>query len=497
MSPAATATPTAPATAAPKRVVWIKPQPGFQTRTLSCSADILINGGGAGPGKTFALLLEATRHHKNKNFTATIFRRTVPEITKQGGLWDEAYGMYPHLGAVPNQQSMRWEFPSGASVQFGSMQHEKDKYNYDGSQICLIGFDQLEHFTEGLFWYMWARNRSTCGVRPYIRATCNPVPADDPIGGWLHKLISWWINPETGKIIPERDGVIRWFLRENEVIEWGDSKAELLAKFPHAKPDHVLSFTFIEGKLEENVILSEKDPSYEAKLRALPKVERERLLHRNWNARPTAGNVFNRAWFKLIGALPTTLTYVRYWDKAGTQDGGAYTAGVKIGRDESTGLFYVAHAVRGQWSALQREQVIKNQAQLDGADCTQWIEQEPGSGGKESAQNTVLNLAGFSVHLDRVTGDKLLRAGPFAAQVEAGNVYVLLDEWTEAYIDELHNFDPNAGGYKDQVDASSGAFNKLALNPLFQIAGGGAVNQQPLIERNGQRIDPEVLSMLL
>jgi len=211
------------------------------------------------------------------------------------------------LKADANQQSMKWEFPSGASVQFGAMQFEKDKYNYDGSQICLIGFDQLEHFTEGQFWYLWARNRSTCGVRPYIRATCNPVPADDPTGGWLHKLIQWWIDPETGKIIPERDGQLRWFIRENEQLEWADSKAELIARFPHAKAEEILSFTFIEGQLSENAILMELDPSYVAKLRALPKVDRERLLHHNWNARPTSGNVFNRAWFEIVQALPREL----------------------------------------------------------------------------------------------------------------------------------------------------------------------------------------------
>src|SRR3990172_7825739 len=174
MSPTATvARPksSATATATKPTVGTIKPQKGFQERTLACSADILINGGGAGPGKTFALLLENLRHYRNPQFTATTFRRTVPEITKQGGLWDESYHLYPHLGATANQNSLKWEFPGGASVQFGSLQHEKDKFNYDGSQICLIGFDQLEHFTEGQFWYLWARNRSTCGVRPYIPAT--------------------------------------------------------------------------------------------------------------------------------------------------------------------------------------------------------------------------------------------------------------------------------------------------------------------------------------
>src|SRR5262245_41212120 len=106
-----------------KTDLTIKPQPGFQERTLECDADILINGGGAGPGKTFALLMEGVRHHKVKKFTCTIFRRTFPEITKQGGLQDESYQFYPHLKGSYNQQEHRWTFPSGASVQFGSLQH--------------------------------------------------------------------------------------------------------------------------------------------------------------------------------------------------------------------------------------------------------------------------------------------------------------------------------------------------------------------------------------
>ena len=486
---------SAQAQASSKTVLDIRAQPGFQERTLACSADILINGGGAGPGKTFALLLEAMRHYRNRRFGATIFRRTSPEITKQGGLWDESWELYPHLKASPNQNELAWEFPSGARVQFAHMQHEKDKHNYAGSQIPLIGFDQLEQFTEGQFWFMWSRNRSVCGVRPYIRATCNPVPDDDPVGGWLHRLIQWWIDPNTGQIIHERDGVLRWFIREDEKIEWANSKDELLARFPGTNPAHILSFTFIEGKLAENTILKEKDPAYEAKLRALPRVERERLLHRNWNARPTAGQVFDRAWFEIVDAVPAQLVTCRYWDKAGTEGAGCYTAGVKMGKDTRTGLIYVLDVIRGQWSAGAREQLIRQMAELDGTDTKVYTEQEPGSGGKESAQNSVINLQGFSAFADPVRGNKLKRAYPMSAYAEAGNVKILRAEWNHDYLNELHGFDPDAGVFKDQVDASSGAFNKLSLHarafvlscagaPLAQQVGAPSVVEQT-IQRQG------------
>ena len=241
--------------AAPARErIELRPQPGPQEQFLASSADITIAGGAAGVGKTWGLLAECLRHSDNGGFGAVIFRRESPQITNQGGLWDESAEMYPHFSALPNQVSLSWRFPSGAKVRFSHMQYPKDRFNWDGSQIPLIGFDQLEHFEEIQFWYMLARNRSLCGVRPYIRATCNPIPDDDPIGGWLHRLISWWLDDETGYPITTRSGVVRWFVRINEELHWADSPQALRRRFP-ATPAAKLkpkSLTFIPGKLSDN-----------------------------------------------------------------------------------------------------------------------------------------------------------------------------------------------------------------------------------------------------
>lgn len=158
---------------------------------------------------------------------------------------------------------------------------------------------------------------------------------------------------------------------------------------------------------------------------------------------------------KIIGS-------VRYWDKAGTDGGGAHTAGVLMHKLQD-GRYCIADVVRGQWSAGRREDTIKHTAQTDGFSVKVWVEQEPGSGGKESAENTVKNLAGYPIYVERVTGSKETRAEPFAAQVEAGNVCILDAPWTKEFIDEGRLF-PN-GKYKDQIDAASGGFNKLALLP--------------------------------
>jgi len=122
---------------------------------------------------------------------------------------------------------------------------------------------------------------------------------------------------------------------------------------------------------------------------------------------------------------------VRYWDKAGTEDGGCWTVGVLMGRDDQ-GRFWILEVIRGQWESAAREAIILQTAQIDGASIRIGIEQEPGSGGKESAQNTVSNLAGFRVSVERPTGSKVYRADPFSVQVNSGNLYLQLAPWNRA-----------------------------------------------------------------
>lgn len=171
------------------------------------------------------------------------------------------------------------------------------------------------------------------------------------------------------------------------------------------------------------------------------------------------GDMFQRDWFEVVKRVPTNAKRIRYWDKAGTSGGGAFTAGVLMARD-SDNVYYVEDIIRGQWAAGKREKTIKATAELDGRKVIVWVEQEPGSGGKESAENTIRNLAGFRVYADRVTGDKITRAEPFAAQCWGKNVRLKKADWNYGYLKRLTGF-PNAI-LKDDVDASSGAFNKLA-----------------------------------
>ena len=176
------------------------------------------------------------------------------------------------------------------------------------------------------------------------------------------------------------------------------------------------------------------------------------------------GEMFRRDMFTFVKAVSAGSTFVRYWDKAATQDGGKRTAGVLMAKTPEE-RYVVAHSHKGQWSSGKREQQLKSMAERDSALCKDleiYVEQEPGSGGKDSAVLTIKNLAGYRVFADVVSGQgsKELRAEPFQAQCEAGNVDILVGDWNEGFLAELEDFP--LGHFKDQVDASSGAFNKLA-----------------------------------
>ncbi len=149
---------------------------------------------------------------------------------------------------------------------------------------------------------------------------------------------------------------------------------------------------------------------------------------------------------------------VRYYDKAGTHKGGAFTVGVKMVKLRN-GKYHIMDVRRGQWGTDEREQIIKATAEMDGKSTIIYMEQEPGSGGKDSIRASIKNLDGFSVYADVPRGDKVFRADPFSVQVNIGNVEMMEAPWNNDFIDEMRFFPKST--YKDQVDAASGAYSKL------------------------------------
>jgi predicted phage terminase large subunit-like protein len=185
---------------------------------------------------------------------------------------------------------------------------------------------------------------------------------------------------------------------------------------------------------------------------------------------PREGNMFKRAWFvdKIVNQSPANCRWVRHWDLAASKkSASARTAGVKIGQAPD-GRFYVGNVIKIQEEGASVRQIILTTAQAEGRKVEISLPQDPGQAGKVQAQDLVAMLAGFVVSAEPETGDKETRAQPFAAQCQIGNVSIVRSEWNESYLDELCSF-PTAK-FKDQVDASSGAFGRLVTSKAHQPA---------------------------
>lgn len=439
---------------------------------LGSSADIAIYGGGAGGGKTWALLLEPLRHSENSEFGAVFFRRNTTQIRNEGGLWDESKKIYGPMGAIPKETSLDWKFPSGAKISFRHLEYERTIYDWQGSQIALECFDELTHFSATQFWYMVSRNRSMSGVRPYIRATCNPDP-----DSWVREFIDWWIDKNTGYPIPERVGKLRWFVRVGDSIMWADHPSQLASytmvdENGENIPIPPRSVTFIPALVTDNKALMRANPDYVASLMSLGTVQRERLMGGNWNIRSSDG-MFKRGWFPVVDRMPRIRRSVRGWDLAATPDAKkdgtltqAATAGVGIALGED-GYYYVFGSAVDRVGPNEVVNLITTTASQDGKDTLISLPQDPGQAGKAQVVFLVSKLAGYRVNYSTETGDKATRAMPFASQAEAGNVRLVRGPWNKAYLDELEAFPISP--VKDQVDASSRAFSELVNEQNYRF----------------------------
>ena len=449
----------------------LKPQEGPQTQFMATPANVCIYGGAAGGGKSYGLLLSPLRYKNVPGFGCTIFRRNFNQIFSQGGLWDESMQIYRGIrGADPKIARGQWWFRDKdgnivSKVTFAHIERDEDVHKWQGAQICEIGFEELTHFSEKTFFYMLSRNRSTCGVTPFVRATCNP-DADS----WVAKFIEWWIDKDTGYPIQERSGKIRWFIRRNETLYWANTRQELWEQFglqTEEERQEPRSVTFIASKLQDNKELLRVNPGYLANLKALSVIERERLLNGNWKIKAAAGLFFKRTQLgDILDKVPNdVIRWVRCWDLAATEkteDGDpAYTSGVLIGKRKN-GRYVIADVINRQMSASDVRKTIKLTAQADRAAYKRVrirLPKDPGQAGKEQAESYIKYLAGFDVKTVAETGSKEARAEPMAAQWQAGNFDLVAGPWNEEYLLQLENF-PD-GKFKDMVDASANGFAEI------------------------------------
>ena len=463
------------------RVVFA-PQSDFQVPFLSSSADVVLGGGSAGCGKTMGMLLAGARHIHVPDFGGVFFRVTMPEILRKGGLWDEARKIYPLLGGKANNGRHTYTWGSSASLEFAHLNGLDEAHSWHGGQVPLFLFDELTLIDEGAFWYMQSRNRSTCGVRPYVMATCNP-DADS----WVAKLVDWYIdgreylkhkvtgdivkNPRYGLPLRSRAGLLRYWTRVGDDIVWGNTREEVVAQRPDIPLQLVQSFTFIPGKLSDNKILESKDPSYRVKLMGMSRVQRARLLEGNWKIRAEAGDYFKRTEVKMLDEEPgDVVKWVRRWDLAATEPNEVnkdpdWTFGVKMGL-RANGRIVVAHAIGVRKRAEEVRELVKKSAAVDGDMVKIGIPKDPGQAGKEQAESYARMLLGYLVYIDAESGPKEARAEPLAAAWQAGNVDVVRGAWNSLYFSQMEGF-PSKDVHDDAVDASSGAFSYLTRSTSF------------------------------
>jgi predicted phage terminase large subunit-like protein len=485
----------------------IAPNSRPQHQFLASPAHVVIGGGAAGGGKTFVQLLDPMRFMYGTRpdgsyfapvpgYSAVFFRRTSPEITNEGGMWDESmeiFGPMNHWTPVPG--ILEWRLPvfqrQQCTLRMTHLQYEWTVNNWYGSQVPYMSYDQIEQFTEKQFFTMLTRNRSATGIPGLTRGGCNPDP-----DSFIYDLVSWWIdhreelvlhgrkirNPGYGYPYPARSGVVRWFVRLNNELVWADTRQELYSKLPRilpkgAEPRHMVkSFTFIPFKAEDNVDLMRKDPAYIGNLLLQDDVQRERLLGGNWLIRPAAGKIFPKEKVKIIPVVPRpvggTPRVLRYWDRAASEKKGSdFTEGVKMWLID--GKVIIEDDVGGQWGTAEREEAIANTASQDGRGVTIVLEEEPGSSGKDASYYTVTKtVPGYDVQTDRPSVDLELRSRGLAAQWQVGNVYIVGDPnepWLKAFLAQMNAFDGKASTATkkdDKVAAATGAYNYLMRNDV-------------------------------
>jgi len=379
-------------------------------------------GGAAGGGKSDALLAAALRYVHEPKYAAIIFRRTYTDLSLPGALMPRAHEWLQGTDARWSEGTKTWHFPSGATLSFGYLDSENDKFRYQSSEFQFVGYDELTQFSLGMYSYLFSRLRRLKGsnVPLRMRSASNP-------GGVGHE----WVKQRfiTG-----------------------------------SRPDRI----FVRARMEDNPFLDQEE--YRLMLDNLDPVTRAQLLLGDWDV-VLEGNLFKQLWFPIIKRreIPEKMVQVvRFWDLAATLEKPGtdpdYTAGCLMGKDVHNSL-YVLDMQRERGTPMTIENLIKQTALDDRelfGDVSTTVEQEGGASGVFTIDNFVRKvLFGFDAKGQRAVSSKWHRAKPLSAQVNRGNVSVVEAGWNYDFFMEICAF-PNPHIHDDQVDAMSGAFSQLA-----------------------------------
>ena len=485
-----------------------------QQMILDSSAQITIIGGAAGSGKSHLLQMMPLQLVDDPNTACIMFRRTTPQLNGAGGLVDKAKGIYSKL---PDKWRPKFtqnphiaKFPNGATVEWSHMQHVKDKENIQGLEYTLIGVDEGTQFEWEQIEYMISRLRSNSKYDSRLVISCNPE-----CGSWIHNLIRDYYLDEKGYAIPERDGKVRYFIKEGQEFTWADTKQELIEIFDIPQEDadeEIFSFTFISATIYDNPVMMKTNRKYLAALKALDGVERARLLDGCWEAEPEGSSFFKRQWLrgadgervKTIQEIPSGCTAMRAVDCAHTEphDNNRdpdYTALSPLILKDRDGFYWLLgnyheslldkpakksdRPVIGRIRRLagERNNLISKQALLDLSLLSTYKYSKPklvaakDNGGGASDYTSLLARVtedGISVHQDKspsnVKGKKVKDFLGFTEAAQNGLVFIVestFDKSTlEEYYRELEKFTGENSTrimHDDWVDSTSMCFNSI------------------------------------
>lgn len=248
-------------------------------------------------GKTFASVLATAEPSLDPDFRAVFIRKTFTEISSGGGMYDEFKAIFRDKALYKQSQPPRVTFPSGAYVDFRQVNNEdlkKIQEEWKGAQYTLIYLDEATSIAFSTFKYLLSRNRSKSRFHPTIKATMNPEREC-----WIRSFIDWYVGAD-GKIIPERDGVVRYFYiygNDPTDVYWGNSKAEVYRQAKHeidkklralggdfTYENLIKSFVFYLGKMSENKASIGNNMDYAGSVASVGGHQAEQLIEGNWNA---------------------------------------------------------------------------------------------------------------------------------------------------------------------------------------------------------------------
>jgi predicted phage terminase large subunit-like protein len=449
------------------------PHPAQQV-FLSLMDKEVMYGGAAGGGKSDALLMAALQFVDVPGYSALILRRTWPDLNAPGAILDRARTWFADTDAQQKDGGRVWEFPTrqldgqpsqSARIQFGYLLHDKDKHKFQSAEYQFIGFDELTHFEDTIYHYMFSRIRrpsvSCLNCRTSIRSY------RDKAGNlyWKHtnaegkKCKETFPDPKVLVQYPEGSTGMSIFdvpLRMRSATNPGGvGHVWVKERFIDSATRDPNSY-FVRARLSDNPSLDQE--TYRENLAHLLPVDRERLLNGDWDVEEE-GAMFARHDFEVIDEAPVGGDVVRFWDMAATLDGD-YTVGAKVRHFD--GQWFIEDINRFRLKPHDVEKMIRQTAMLDGQYLPIRMEQEPGSAGVNNISHYRRNiLPGFNFDGTRSTGDKIQRAYPVASAAQAGNVFLVKGAWNKDFIEEAALF-PN-GANDDQVDAVAGAVAELAF----------------------------------